>query len=138
MDPIRVLLVDDNATFLRAARRFLAGSDGIVVVDAVLRGTEALARAQTLRPDVALVDLAMPDVPELEVIRRLRTAWSTMGIIALTLLDGASYREAALAAGADDFVAKSTLHTDLLPAIQRVTGGGKLPAAPARKEGEAS
>ena len=76
--------------------------------------------AQDLEPDVALIDLSMPDLPGLELIPLLRAALPKIGIIALTLMDTEDYRKAALAAGADDFVSKDTMNIDLLPAIQKV------------------
>lgn len=117
---LRLLLVDDHLPFMRALTSFLEESDGLVVVGSVTRGAEALAKVQELRPDVVLVDLAMPDLPGLEVIPRLRAARPEMGIIALTLLEVDSYRQAALAAGADEFVEKSTLSTALVPAMRQV------------------
>ena len=119
MITLRVLLVNDNPTFLRIATRYLEEHEGIAVVASLSGGTEALASVEELRPDVALIDLVMPDLPGLEVIPRLRAARPELGIIALTLLDADAYRRAALAAGADEFVPKSVLITELIPAIRR-------------------
>ena len=120
MNPISVLLVDDNPSFLRIVMRFLQGYEDVVVVGAASEGQKVLAQAQDLKPDIVLIDLYMPSIPGLEVISCLRTALPEVGIIALTLLDSDGYRQAALAAGADDFVPKVTLNTDLLPAIRRL------------------
>lgn len=120
MKPISVLLVDDNPTFLSIVARFLKESKKVDVAGAVEGGDEALALVHRLRPDIVLTDLAMPKVSGMETILRLRAAWPRMGIIALTLLDTEAYRQAALTAGADDFVAKDTLNTDLIPTIERV------------------
>jgi DNA-binding NarL/FixJ family response regulator len=120
MKPITLLLVDDNRAFLRVADLFLRGQVDVAVVGAANDGEEALAKARELRPQVVLVDLAMPRLPGLEVISRLRDLMPEVGIVALTLLDTEAYRQAALARGADAFVGKATLTTDLLPAIRRV------------------
>jgi DNA-binding NarL/FixJ family response regulator len=122
MEPVRVLLVDDNPTFLRIATRFLEQDRGcpIVVVGTAGGGQEALAQAERLSPHVILLDLMMPGTNGLEIIPRLRAVLPKVGIIALTLLDTSSYRTAALAVKTDLFVAKSAMSTDLLPAIQRV------------------
>jgi len=120
MKPISVLLVDDNPTFLRIVERYLQAEEEITVVGAAEGGDEALALVHRLKPDIVLTDLAMPKVSGMETILRMRAAWPKMGIIALTLLDTTGYRQAALTAGADDFVAKDALNTDLLPTIQRV------------------
>jgi DNA-binding NarL/FixJ family response regulator len=120
MKPISVLLVDDNPSFLRIATRFLEQHDDVVVVGAAGGGEEALALAQDLEPDIVLVDLAMPGLSGLETIPHLRAMLPEVGIIALTMLDTNSYRQAALEADANDFVPKASLDTDLLPAIRRV------------------
>ena len=130
MESVRVLLVDDNSTFLRIATRFLEQDHAaippaiprprVAVVGTAGGGEEALAQAERLSPHVILLDLMMPGVGGLEIIPRLRAILPNVGIIALTLLDTSSYRSAALAAGADVFIAKSAMSTDLLPAIQQV------------------
>lgn len=115
-----VLLIDDNHAFLRVTERFLEKHDVVKVVGTADGGEKGIVLAQTLQPDIVLVDLAMPDLPGLVVIERLRNAQPGVGIIALTLLDEASYRQAALDAGADAFVPKPALVTELIPAIGRV------------------
>jgi two-component system response regulator NreC len=115
-----VLLVDDHEPFLRAAADFLQRHHELAVVGVLRGGEEALAQAQDLRPHVILIDLNMPGLNGLETISRLRVMLPEVGIIALTLLDPNAYRQAALAAGADDFVSKANLTSDLLPAIRRV------------------
>jgi DNA-binding NarL/FixJ family response regulator len=120
MKPISVLLVDDNPTFLNIVARFLKENEVVYVVGAVESGEEALALVHRLKPDIVLTDLAMPKVSGVETILRLRAAWPRIGIIALTLFDTDGYRQAAQTAGADDFVAKDTLNTDLIPTIERV------------------
>ena len=122
MKPISVLLVDNNPIFLRVAARFLETHAEIAVVGTAAGGEEGLARAQELRPQVILVDLAMPDLPGLQAIPRLREMLPDMGIIALTMLDTEGYRRAALAAGADEFVPKAAMHSELLPSIRRSVG----------------
>ena len=125
MSPIPVLLVDDNPTFLHIAVRFLQEHDDVFIVGIARGGREALAQARELRPRVVLLDLVMPDLPGLEVIPLLRAALPEVGIIALTLLDANGYRQAALTAGADVFVPKAAMGTDLLLAIRRVVQGGQ-------------
>jgi DNA-binding NarL/FixJ family response regulator len=118
---IRVLLVDDNEAFRRVATDFLQRQHELNVVGAMCGGEEALAQAQDLGPQVILIGLDMPGLTGLETISRLRNTLPGVGIIALTLLNDNAYRQAALAAGADDLVRKAELTTDLLPAIRRVT-----------------
>jgi DNA-binding NarL/FixJ family response regulator len=121
MDLISVLLVDDNPTFLRILRDFLSEEEDILVVGTARSGEEALVKAKELRPQVILLDLAMPGLNGFNTAPRLRSMMPDVGIIALTVLDANGYREAAVTAGADDYVAKASLNADLLPAIRRVT-----------------
>lgn len=122
MAPIRVMLVDDNPTFLRVATTFLEeNSHGeLDIVGAAHCGEEALALAPALQPQIILLDLAMPGLSGMETAPRLQQALPEVGIIALTVFGGERYRQAALTAGADDFVSKTALITDLLPAIRQV------------------
>lgn len=120
MSHTSVMLIDDNPKFLRIASLFLEGNDEVTVVSSLNGGTDALAKANELRPDIVIVDLAMPDVPGLEVIPSIRKELPDTGIIALTLYDTDTYRQAALAAGADSFIAKSSMHVDLFPAIDEL------------------
>ena len=122
---ISILLVDDHEAFVHVATEFLQRHDDLTVVGVARGGEEALAQAQNLRPLVVLIDLHMPGLSGLETIPRLRAMLPEAGIIALTLLDAKAYRRAALAAGADDFVLKANLSTDLLPAIRRVAKTGQ-------------
>lgn len=133
MNAISILLVDDNLTFLRIATRFLQQHDDVVVIGAASGGEKALVLVQGLQPHIVLIDLATPGLSGLEVIPRLRAMFPEVGIIALTVLDTNSYRQAALAAGADDFVPKFNLSTDLLPPIRRVAQVARSRQRPADK-----
>src|SRR3990172_5032567 len=119
MAPISLLLVDDSPTFLRLVSRFLSEQypDELVIAGLASGGEAGLAQAHALRPDIVLIDLAMPGLPGLKAIPLLRAAMPNLGIIALTLMEPNGYRQAAFGAGADEFVSKATLATDLLPAL---------------------
>ena len=119
-EPIRILVVDDNATFLEIVLEYLRRHDQLAVVGATQRSQEALALAQQVHPQGVLLDLCMPDLPGLEVIPHLRASLPGVGIIILTQHSLEAYRQAALAGGADEFVSKQRLIPDLLPAIRRV------------------
>jgi len=129
MQPISILLVDDNPVFLRIATHFLQQQAEVVIVGVASRGEEALGQIQDLRPQVVLLDLSLPGLSGLEVIPLLRIKLPKVKIIALTLMDADGYRQAALAAGADDFVSKTTLNIHLLPAIRRAVQTDRMRAA---------
>jgi DNA-binding NarL/FixJ family response regulator len=118
-DPqIQVMLVDDNPSFLHVASGFLKRQEWLSLVGTAGGGQEALALAPTLQPRVIVIDLDMPEMSGLEAIRRLREALPQTRIIALTLLDSDTYRQTAFSAGADSYITKCSLVTELLPAIR--------------------
>jgi len=131
MTPINILLVDDNKVFLKTAVKYLkeCGRNKIAVICQANGGREALAMAETLRPQAILIDLAMSDLTGLMLIPRLRKVLPEAALIALSLQDAKGYRTAAISAGADEFVSKSAMFSELMPAIQRVvfarTGNGE-------------
>jgi DNA-binding NarL/FixJ family response regulator len=127
MGPIQVMLVDDNLTFLRILSDFLREEEEVLVVGTAGSGEEALAKAQGLQPQVILLDLAMPGMGGLAAIPQIKQMLPNTAVIALTVLDTNGYRDAALAAGADEFVAKANLSTDLLPAIRRAARSDRSP-----------
>jgi DNA-binding NarL/FixJ family response regulator len=132
MEPIPVMLIDDNPVFLRATAQFLEAHDDIVVVGTASRGDEALEKIETLNPQAVLIDLAMPGLSGLATIPRLRHLMPDLGIIALTVMHSEGFRQAALTAGADVFIPKATMRIHLLPAIRELASGERerAPAPP--------
>lgn len=110
------------------AKLFLAQFERLEVVGTAAGGKEGLKLALNVRPDIALVDLNMPDLHGLDVIPKMREALPETRIIALTMLDEDGYREASLAAGASEFVSKETMNVDLPLAIYRLAGQGEANA----------
>ena len=125
MEPISVMLIDDNAGFLRATTQFLEAQKDMTVIGTAEGGAEALEKVQALQPQVILVDLAMPGMPGLETIPHLRQMVPQAGIIALTVMNTNSFRKAALDAGADHFIPKPAMRVSLLPTIRKVAKNGK-------------
>jgi len=130
--PLRVLLVDDNETFLEILTRFLQESHGgeFVVVGTAGKSAEALAQANALQPQVILLDFDLPEGQRSALIRDLRIALPQVSIVAMTLQDPGVYdycRRVALADGADDLILKNVLTTELLPCVQRVVQAKQTP-----------
>lgn len=126
--PPRILVVDDEA----AIRRLLAtvlGSSGFAVHLAE-NGSLGLAAAAAVRPDLILLDLGLPDLDGVEVIRRLRE-WSPVPIIVLSVREREDDKVAALDAGADDYLTKPFGVPELLARIRgslrRVVGQAPEP-----------
>ncbi len=120
--PIRILLVDDSAPFVQAAGEFLHFQESLFVVSTAADGAEALAKTRADAVDVILLDLNLGDSSGLDLIPLLREQLPQVKIIALTMLDENSYRAAALQAGVDAFVHKSSMSQTLVTAILKLTG----------------
>lgn len=120
MIPISVMLVDDNPTFLRVAAQFLEAHEGVTVIGTADGGEQALTQAEALQPQIILIDLAMPDLPGLKAIPRLREMLPDVGIVALTVMNTKSFQAAALKAGANAFIPKAAMRTELLPIIRQI------------------
>lgn len=118
MNRVRLVLVDDSQDFLKVASRFLSRVGSLELVGLGSRAEDAIDLSERLTPDVVLLDLAMPGRGGLDVIPHLKKARPNVRVVVLTMYGAHGYRKAALAAGADGFVSKRTMTTDLLPAIQ--------------------
>jgi DNA-binding NarL/FixJ family response regulator len=120
MERLSVLLVDDDLRFLLIATEFLQGFNEIDVVSTANGGQAAIDAARKFGPQVILIDLLMPGMSGLEALPCLRALLPGAVIIALSVATTSSYRQAALAAGADHFIPKRNLDSELLPAIRRL------------------
>jgi DNA-binding NarL/FixJ family response regulator len=117
MAPLRILLVDDSAEFLESAARFLTMYQDLNLIGSANSGYDAIARVQELRPDLVLIDLAMPGMNGLETTRLLKARAEAPRVVIMTLHDNSEYRDAAREAAADGFIAKSAIPSQLFPMI---------------------
>jgi DNA-binding NarL/FixJ family response regulator len=117
MAPLRILLVDDSAEFLESAARFLAMRADLNLVGSASSGDDAIARALELKPDLVLIDLAMPGMNGLEATRLLKARAEAPRVVIMTLHDNNEYREAAREVAADGFISKSAIGSQLFPMI---------------------
>jgi two-component system chemotaxis response regulator CheY len=118
MATYRVLLVDDSAEFLEMAARFLEAEPPVQVVGRALSAREGLRMVVELRPDLVLMDLAMPDMNGLDATRGIKAMADPPRVVILTLFDSSEYRAAAEEARADGFIPKSEFAEKLLPLIR--------------------
>jgi DNA-binding NarL/FixJ family response regulator len=114
---IKILLVDDNRTFLSAVRNFLAMVPDVEVVAEAFDGAMALQQAAQYRPDLVLMDIAMPGMSGLEAASAMKAFARPPQIVFLSMHDDAYYRDAARELGALGFVGKSEFVDDLIPLI---------------------
>ena len=120
---ITILLIDDNPTFRACLARVFESEPGYRLAAVAASGEEALRLPRTLAPDVVLLDLYLPDGFGLALIGFLKARWPGCRVVVLSLEDAVLCIEAALAAGADDYIPKRYTTERLLPAIQRAVHG---------------
>ena len=116
---INVLLVDDDPAVRRGLRMRLAAEPDLNLVGEAADGLTAIALAEALRPDVALIDVELPLMDGIAVAERLRALRPRPAVIMLTLRDDADTRERACAAGVSAFVAKRGIPDELIAAIRQ-------------------
>ena len=119
MSKITVLLVDDHEGFINAALRHLRKVEWLEIVGRASNGLEAIERSETLRPDVVLMDLAMPEMGGLQATRLIKTQDAPPFIVIASHFDDAEHREHAMRAGADDFVSKLSYIQEVLPILEK-------------------
>jgi CheY-like chemotaxis protein len=125
--PLRILVAEDDESFLEAISLLLEQDDRFVVAGRARNGREAVALAEEVAPDAVVVDIEMPVLDGVEATRRLREAAPDLPIVAVS---GHDYEERVLEirqAGADDYVRKARLADELprvLAALLETAGRG--------------
>jgi len=117
----RVLLADDHTLLLEAFQKMLA--DDCEIVGAVSNGRDLVAAAVKLRPDVVVVDIAMPLLNGVDAARQLKRDLPDVRIVFLTMNEDAALAAEAFRAGAAAYLLKRSAGPELLTAIRQVMGG---------------
>lgn len=123
MKPVRVLLADDHTVVREGLVALLEADGGCEVVAQAGDGIEAVERASTCRPDVAIIDLSMPRLPGLDVVQRIHKTLPDTRILVLTYHDEEEYVLPLVRAGASGYLVKDAAGTDLLRAVQALAAG---------------
>jgi signal transduction histidine kinase/DNA-binding NarL/FixJ family response regulator len=130
--PVRVLVADDHAMTRAGIVRLLsAGEPAMHVVGEAATGEEAVAAWRSLRPDVVLMDLQMPNGDGTEAIARIREEDPDASIVALTAFASDDWVSGALRAGARGYVGKDASEAELVGAVLAASRGGMVVSAPA-------
>jgi two-component system response regulator NreC len=119
----RILLADDHAVLRSGLRLLLETQPNLQVVGEAATGTETLNLAETLRPDLILLDLSMPHLGGLDALPMLRHLVPSAHILILTMHDDAQYLRKAIQGGASGYILKKAADVELLSAIQAVVRG---------------
>jgi DNA-binding NarL/FixJ family response regulator len=131
---IRVFLLDDHEVVRRGVRDMLDAEPGLEVVGEASTCAQALARVPALRPDVAVLDVRLPDGDGITVCRELRDQLPELACLMLTSFDDEDALLDAIMAGASGYVLKQISGTDLISAVHTVGSGQSMldPGAAAR------
>ncbi len=121
--PIRIVLADDHSVVRAGIRQFLEQAPDIRIVAEASDGLEAWAKIANTQPDVVVLDIQMPRASGIEVTRRIRERYPTMGVLILTAYDDDPYVMAALQAGANGYVLKTATPEELIQAVRDVMQG---------------
>ena len=121
---LRILLVDDHAIVREGLKRMLSATAPQWTMDEASDGHEALARLQQQRYDVAILDISMPGMSGLDLLRRARADHPSLRVLMLSMHTEELYAMRAFKAGANGYVTKDSSTRQLVEAISKVIAGG--------------
>jgi len=120
---IRILLADDHNIMRRGLRLLLERQPGFEVVAEAADGREAAERAEATRPDIVILDIAMPNMGGIEAAQRIRALLPQAAIVILSMHSDEGYVLRALKVGAKGYLLKDSAESDLIDAIKAVSEG---------------
>ena len=120
---ISVLVVDDNGPVRKSLRDLLETADDIKLVDTAINGLEAVEKARSYRPDVAVIDISMPLMDGIEATEHIRECCRLTRVIILSGFNDPEHVRRALEVGAKGYVLKDAATNDLLDGIRSVHKG---------------
>ncbi len=122
--PISVLLVDDHPLVTEGIGACLETWDNITIAGTAATGTEAIARALEVKPDIILMDINLPDMTGLEATRAIKKRLPNARIMILSMHDNREYVVSALEGGASGYILKDVSSAEVATAIEAVYRGG--------------
>jgi two-component system response regulator NreC len=123
VNPIRILLADDHTVIRRGLRALLERQNGFVVVAEAADGREAVDAAAAVAPDVAVIDIGMPNLNGIEAATRIKEKRPETAVVILSMHADESYVLRALKSGARGYLLKDSPEEDLINAIHAVHQG---------------
>ncbi len=121
---IRLLIADDHKIVRDGLRRILAASADLQVAGEAATGDEALALVKANDYDIAMLDMSMPGLAGLDLIKRLKIEKPALRILVLSMHGEHQYAARALKAGASGYLTKDSAGEQLVAAIRKIAGGG--------------
>jgi DNA-binding NarL/FixJ family response regulator len=123
---ITILLVDDHPVLREGLRAILEAQSGLEIVGEADNGREAIRECQRLRPDVVVMDIAMPEINGIDAARAMRENGPLPRIVMLSMHAHTEYIFRALQAGADGYVVKESVTAEVADAIRSVHQGRRF------------
>jgi two-component system response regulator NreC len=120
---MKILLADDHNVLRKGLRRILEEQPDLEVVGEAADGREAVTLANTLRPDIVVMDIAMPLMNGLEATRQILLRHSDLNVLILSMYSDENYVVQVLRAGARGYLLKDTAEEDLISAVRTVANG---------------
>ena len=120
----RIVLVDDHPVLLAGIKALLQSEPDLDVVGAAHSGADGIGLVQTMRPDIAVIDVSMPDMSGIDLARRISQERPEIKVVVLTLHEEAAYLDQMVDAGVRGYLLKRSAAEDLLRAIRAVLAGG--------------
>ena len=129
---IKILVADDHAVVREGLKQILSGMPDIMVAGEASGGFQALDQARKGDYDLLLLDIAMPRMSGLDVLKQLRSEGPELPILMLSMYPEEQYAIRTLKAGAAGYLAKESAPEELIAAVRKVCGGGKYVTMPIR------
>jgi len=123
MSTIKILIADDHAVVREGTRQILEHEDDLEVVAEAGDGEEAVQLAGSSKPDVAIIDIAMPKLDGIEATKQIKTLYPTIAVLILTAYDDDQFVFSLLEAGAAGYLLKSVRGRELVDAVRAVYAG---------------
>jgi len=120
---VRILIVDDNEPVRRSIQSLLGSRKGWFVCGEAADGLQAVEEAKSLRPDLIIMDVSMPNMNGLEATRVILREVRESRILIISQNDPAIVRRQAVEVHAHGFIAKSNIHRDLIAAVEGILSG---------------
>lgn len=123
---IRILIADDHAIVRGGLKQIIATTEDVEVAGEAAQGTEVLEKLHTCRVDLLLLDMTMPGISGVDLIRRVRTEYPALPVLVLSIHNEAQVVARAVRAGASGYVTKDSDPDILLAAIRKLAAGGRF------------
>jgi len=122
---IRVITVDDHPVVRRGLKQIIAAEQDMQVVGEAENAREALRVIREIACDAVVLDITLPDASGLDVLIRLKSEYSTLPVLIMSIHDEEQYAVRVLKAGASGYLMKNSIPEELIKAIRKITSGGK-------------